>query len=227
MFDAEKLLGKIVGDVIGSKGKKGSLTDTLTSGAGLMTMVGLGVGAMEILKGQKNGPGGGNQPPVPPPAGVSAPPAPPPAPGTGTPPAPPKTGAPTPPVPPPAPGAKNDAAPTADELARRMIQVMIAAAHADGAMDEQEKQAVLDKLESQGLEPEEKDFLVAEMDSPPAMDRLVAGITDPGTCRTMYMLAVATITIDTPEERAWLDELAARLGISDDLKGFIEEQYGR
>ena len=77
------------------------------------------------------------------------------------------------------------------------------------------------------LAEEEKQFLLAEMDTPLPMNELVNGITDPGTCRAMYMLAAATVSIDTPEERAWLDTLADRLHISGELKAFIEEQYGQ
>ena len=114
-----------------------------------------------------------------------------------------------------------------DDLARRMIQVMIAAAHADGGMDAQERQKIMEKLEDNGLDNEEKEFLTESLDHPLSMDRLVQGITDPAVGRSMYMLAVATVTIDTPEERLWLDTLAARLNISHELKIFIEEQYGR
>ena len=43
------------------------------------------------------------------------------------------------------------------ELAVRMIQVMVAAAHADGAMDAEEERAVLDKLRGAESEPGGKD----------------------------------------------------------------------
>ncbi len=228
MFNAEKLLGKIVGDVLGnSTAKGGGLTNSLTSGAGLMTLIGLGVGAVEILKDQQKQQATGATPPTPPHPGTgqsTAPPVPPPVPGAPSPPPPPTA---APPVPPPGPGTAGEVKISNDDLARRMIQVMIAAAHADGTMDMEEKQAILTKLASQGLAEEEKTFLVAEMDNPLPMDELVHGITDPGTCRAMYMLAVATVTIDTPEERAWLDALADRLQISSELKSFIEEQYGQ
>ena len=160
-----------------------------------------------------------------------APPSPPPMPGT----------APTPPPPaavnwsaPPAPAPPTlTAAPTAapsgaalsgSALAVRLIQVMAAAAHADGAMDADEERAVLDKLRGAELSQEEKMFLLGELHQPKSIDTLVQGITDPGVARTMYMLAVATIAIDTEAERVWLDTLASRLGISAEMKAFLEEQ---
>ena len=247
MFDAEKLLGKIVGEVMGSGGKSSKLSSSLGSGSGLMTMIGLGVGAYEILKqkGQQGAPGpmgqappppgggayGAGSPPPPPPGAGMAPPFPPPMPGTApTPPPPaavnwsvPPTPAPSPPATAPT-AAPSGAALSGSALAVRLIQVMAAAAHADGAMDADEERAVLDKLRGAELSQEEKMFLLGELHQPKSIDALVQGITDPGVARTMYMLALATIDIDTEAERAWLDTLASRLGISAEMKAFLEEQ---
>ncbi len=74
---------------------------------------------------------------------------------------------------------------------------MAAAAHADGVMDAEEERAVLDKLRGADLSQEEKMFLLNELHQPKSIDELVAGITDPAVAKTMYMLAVAAIKIDT------------------------------
>ena len=137
--------------------------------------------------------------------------------------APPPTPAPAAPAPAAAP-SPGSAALSGNALAVRLIQVMAAAAHADGVMDADEERAVLDKLRGAELTQEEKMFLLGELHQPKSIDVLVAGITDPGLARTMYMLALATIDIDTEAERAWLDTLASRLGISAEMKAFLEEQ---
>ena len=111
------------------------------------------------------------------------------------------------------------------ELAVRMIQVMVAAAHADGVMDEQEERAVLDKLRGVDLSQEEKMFLLGELHQPKSIEQLVDGVVESGVARTMYMLAVAAAKIDTEAERAWFDQLAGRLGLSKEIQAFIEEQY--
>jgi uncharacterized membrane protein YebE (DUF533 family) len=233
MFDAEKLLGKIVGEVMGKKGHSGksgkkSMLDSLTSGAGLMTVIGLGVGAYEILKqqqGQSRQTGGfGQAPPPPPPGGASF--------GVNAPPPPPggnQTAAPpSPPPPSMAPGTQPSVSPAGAlagrELAIRMIQVMVAAAHSDGVMDQNEERAVLDKLRGANLSQEERMFLLEELHRPKNIEELTAGINDPAAAKTMYMLAVAAIEIDTETERAWLDQLAGRLGLSKEMRAFIEEQ---
>lgn len=107
----------------------------------------------------------------------------------------------------------------------RMIQVMAAAAHADGVMDAAEERAVLDKLRGADLSQEEKMFLLHELHQPKSIETLTAGISDPAIAQTMYMLAVAAISVDTEAERAWLDELAGKLGLSKEMQSFIEAPH--
>lgn len=236
MFNAEQLLGKIVGEVIGGSsgswgGGKKSMLSGLGSGSGLMTVIGLGVGAYEILKQQqeqKSQTSGMGQAPPPPPPGSGSFGAPPPSPPPGgrsnaSPPPPPM---PTAPAPPPA----SAVAPAAGslgghDLAVRMIQVMAAAAHADGVMDAEEERAVLDRLRGADLSQEEKMFLLNELHQPKSIEALVAGVNDPAMAQTMYMLAVAAISVDTEAERVWLDELASRLGLSKEIQSFIETPH--
>ncbi len=234
MFNAEQLLGKIVGEVVGKSsgswgGGKKSMLSGLGSGSGLMTVIGLGVGAYEILKqqqGQKNQTSGMGQAP-PPPGGGSF--------GAAPPPLPPGAAAHASPPPPPMPSvpvatpAPASAPPVSglggQELAVRMIQLMAAAAHADGVMDAAEERAVLDKLRGADLSQEEKMFLLHELHQPKSIETLTAGVSDPAIAQTMYMLAVAAISVDTEAERAWLDELAGKLGLSKEMQSFIEAPH--
>ncbi len=224
MFNAEQLLGKVLSEVMGagsSKKKKGgnSLLSSLTSGAGLMTAIGLGIGAYEVLKEKKQ-----SQPPAP---GYAPPPLPPtpsntPAWGGRTMPPPPPLSA--FPANPPPPAAATIPQENSEDLAIRLIRVMIAAAHADGTLDEEEEKAILDRLRNADLSQEERMFILDELHRPKTIAELTAGIADPSIAKTMYMLAVNAIAIDSPGERAWLDSLAASLSLSKAVQGFIEEQ---
>jgi uncharacterized membrane protein YebE (DUF533 family) len=235
MFNAEKLLGKVVSEIMGSShGKKrkkskqkNTLVNNLKSGTGLMTAIGLGIGAYEILRSKSETGVGGQQyasqgmPTPPPPPGQQATP----------PPIPPRPDLARPAAPPPPekqPSATErpslQSGLSSDDLAIRMIQVMIAAAHADGTMDEQEEKSVLDRLKAESLTQEEKMFMLTEMHNPKSIDHLTEGITDPSTTKAMYMLAVSAIEIDSEAERQWLDQLAAGLGISKAIQSFIEDQ---
>ena len=242
MFNPEKLLGKIVGEVVSTNGswskkgkkKKGSssLLGGLASGGGLMTLIGLGVGAYEILKQQgQQARAGGMPPPAPP--GASPMGGPPPPPAAAAPPPPPTPGG-VPLSPPAAPVVGMPAAPVASgppgldsaELAVRMLQAMVAAAHADGVMDEAEERAVLDRLRGADLDQEEKFFLLDQLHRPKTIEELAAGITDFAVARTMYLLAATAVAIDTEAERAWFDRLARQLGLSQEVQAFLEEQAG-
>lgn len=236
MFNAEKLLGKVLKEVIGTghhrKKQKSSLLGSLSSGAGLMTVIGLGVGAMEIFKDkQRQAPAG-----YPPPAYPPPPPQPPPQPSGWTAPAPNWSAAPAQQTPPPPPPQMPSAGPPpnppaamasqadSENLAIRLIQVMIAAAHADGTLDATEEQAILERAGKAGLSQEERMFLLDELHTPKSIAELTAGLTDPSVARTMYILAASTVAIDTEAERLWLDQLAAALGLSKAVQGFLEEQ---
>ena len=194
-----------------------------------MTVIGLGVGAMEIFKDrQQQAPAGeylaqpSRQPPPPPqPSGTSASlpnwarsaqPPPPPLPQMAVPVAAPQ-GTPAEPA-----GAKTR------ELAIRLIQVMIAAAHADGTLDAAEEQAILERAGKAGLSREERLFFLDELHKPKSIPELTAGVTDPSVASTMYLLAAGTLVIDSEAERNWLDQLAAALGLSKAVQNFLEEQ---
>lgn len=232
MFNAEQMLGKMLSGVLGSgmsAGKHGigsSLTSQLASGAGLMTVIGLGVGAYEILKGQNTATTAA--PPIPPvqaPAGISIPPVPP-IPGQI-----PAVPAPawTPPATPARPDSsfETDARPQVEldgpALAFRMIQAMIAAAHADGCLDAEEEAKILEKLRKQGMSREEKQVLLRELHAPRPIEQLVAGINDPAAAQMMYSIASLAIEIDTEAERQWLDQLARALRISPTMQRFLED----
>ena len=216
MFNAEKLLGKIISETLGGGASRkggGGLMDSLSSGTGLMTAIGLGVGAYEILKEQK---------------GKAVPP--PPVPGRVPPPLPPATGErkTQPPLPPPTPavgvGEGNMVNRESEDIALRMIRVMIAAAHADGVLDANEEKAILERLRGAEFTDEEKMFLLDELHKPKSVAELTADIDDPSTARAMYMVGVAAIEVDTEVEQAWLDDLGGRLGVSPEIRKFIEEQ---
>jgi uncharacterized membrane protein YebE (DUF533 family) len=227
MFDAERLLGKLINETIGRStttgniaSESGGIMDALTSSGGLMTAIGLGVGAFEILKQQKEKAAATQSAPPPPPGTPGTAPTPPPPPGDQAA-APPPLGTASAP---PALGGSPVVKQPAQNLALRMIRVMIAAAHADGILDVAEEKAILDKMRGADLSGEEKMFILDELHHPKTLAELADGITDPATAKTMYMLAVSAIEIDTEAERTWLNELGSSLSLSPQIMQFIEDQ---
>lgn len=236
MFNPEKLLHKVIAEMADShphttggkkykkkkkkkrkaKGFSDTLVSNLSSGKGLMTAIALGVGAYTIVKGNKSSTttatSSGFIPPTPAPASA---PVPPPIPGQSPPP----SAAPSP----AAPLSPSDNS-RQDTLATRLIQVMIAAAWADGEIDPAEETRILNRLQEQQLDSEEKQFLLNELHAPKSITQLTQAVNDPRIAQTMYSLAVATLVIDTEAERNWLDQLAKELSISKKMQNFIEEE---
>lgn len=127
-------------------------------------------------------------------------------------------------LPPPAPAPGASAANGAeDQLARSIIVAMIAAAKADGTIDDTEKQKIVGKLSEGGLTGEEQAFLAAEFAAPLDFNKVVALASTPEQGIQIYAASLLAINPDHPAERAYLDMLAARLGLDPTLKTTIEQ----
>lgn len=135
-----------------------------------------------------------------------------------------------PPPPPPAalPVDATRPAPMLDmrrQQAVLLIRAMIAAAAADGAIDDAERAAILDRARSIGDDTESLDFLRAELGAPLDAEQLVAQ-TPRSLSNEVYAAAALAITIDTEAERAWLDRLALRLGIAPETRATLHREIG-
>lgn len=118
----------------------------------------------------------------------------------------------------------EEPAKNAQDLAVTLIQTMVAAAHADGRLDSEEEGRILEKLQEQGLDKEEKQYILMQLHTPKPISELTRGVDNPMVAQTMYSLAASTIVVDTEQERQWLDDLAKELGISTAMQQFIEEE---
>ncbi|MFC5386144.1 tellurite resistance TerB family protein [Aquamicrobium segne] len=108
------------------------------------------------------------------------------------------------------------------EFALTLVRAMIAAAHADGAIDEEEKRRISEKLSLSGLDAEAEDFLKAELAAPLGLEELVkAAKTEPQKIE-LYTASRLAVDADTRAERGYLDLLAGRLGLADQLIDHIE-----
>ena len=208
-----------------------NLTGNLTSGKGLLTAIGLGVGAYEIYRTSKQtqqrqaAVGGATQynPQATPVQAASAPPPPPPPTGvqqeqamsslSSVPTSSPQTASVE-----PLRTVLNE-----QDVARRLIQVMVGAAHADGMLDSEEEKAILDRLRAADLAQEEKMFLLEELHHPRTIAELTQRVEDIRLGQAMYAVAASAVIINTESERQWFDELGRSLGLSPEICQFIEE----
>ncbi|MBC8129537.1 MAG: tellurite resistance TerB family protein [Rhizobiaceae bacterium] len=104
-----------------------------------------------------------------------------------------------------------------DARARLMLSAMIAAAKADGYIDAGEQQAIFGRIAELDLDAEEKGFVIDEMQKPQSVDQLVAAARTPEAAIEVYTASVLAIDPDHPAEKAYLDMLAARLNLPEEL----------
>lgn len=111
-----------------------------------------------------------------------------------------------------------------DDNARalRLVRAMIAAASADGTVDDTERAAILGNLKAAGLDDEAASFIDGEFANPADLSTLKDGVETPTQAAEVYTAARLAIDPDTQEEQEFLSALASELGLEADLVAHIE-----
>ena len=115
----------------------------------------------------------------------------------------------------------EDAANSAD-FAIILVRAMIAAARADGHIDDAEREAILGKVKLAGLGADAQAFLESELASPVDLDAIIAAAQTESQKVELYTASRLAIVADSRAERGYLDQLAGRLGLADALIDHIE-----
>lgn len=224
MFDAQRLLGSLLGSGRSSK-KTSRLSRSLGLPGGkagtLALLGGVAAAAFEHFSKQSRQAATpapqtpGTQSPLPPPAsGSEVSPPPPPSGATAAPP-PPGT-----PMTIPTPAQPADA----NHLALTLVRAMIAAAKADGEIDPEERRRILERLS--GISAEERGFVEAEMDKPLNLQELLAEIKGETMAAEVYTVSLLAIDLDTTAEVKYLKTLARNLGLSEATVNQIHDRVG-
>ena len=108
------------------------------------------------------------------------------------------------------------------EFALVLVRAMIAAARADGMVDETEKARIIEKLSLSGINSDTQAFLANELNSPVDVDGLVAAAVTDAQKVELYTASRLAIDPQTRAERGYLDLLAGRLKLPDNLIDHIE-----
>lgn len=101
-------------------------------------------------------------------------------------------------------------APTS-ELSLAVIRVMIGAAKADGKVDSDESARIWGHLESQGLDANEKTFLMQEMATTQDVNAIAQAATSPEEAAEIYLAALLVCGPQCEAEKAYLAQLATAL----------------
>lgn len=132
-------------------------------------------------------------------------------------------------------GAAAEAAPVEESDVRALtgpqseklaLRAMIAAAKADGQIDQAEMQKIIGKISADDVTSEEKQFVLEEMAKPLDIAALAAEARDPAQAAQVYAASILAIDADTEQERAYLRELAAALGLDDAAVAQLHKMTG-
>ena len=131
-----------------------------------------------------------------------------------------------PPVEPPPSGsaflpAPDDQAQT-QTLSLLLARAMIAAAKADGQIDVQESQTILNRINELDLPAEDKSFLFEEYGTPLDIQGLAAAVDSPEHAAEVYTASLLMVDPPSPPERIYLDSLAQALRLDRGLTAQIQ-----
>ena len=107
--------------------------------------------------------------------------------------------------------------------ALRVVQAMIAAAKADGVVDATERDRVFAKVGEAGLSQQDQDEVMRLLTQPMDMEAVVRGVDSRELAMEIYAASLIAVSPASRAERAYLDLLAARLGLEGDLTMQIEQ----
>jgi uncharacterized membrane protein YebE (DUF533 family) len=112
-----------------------------------------------------------------------------------------------------------------EEHSHAVLRALIAAAKADGRIDEAEKHLISSEIGKHTDDPQLQQWLDAEVAKPldPA-EVAQSAQGDPAVAAEMYLASVMLVDDQQDAERRYLDELAAALQIDPDLQVHLEQQ---
>jgi uncharacterized membrane protein YebE (DUF533 family) len=176
----------------------GGLSSAGQSAVG-MGLLGVAVAAFDHFVKQQQTPGSATTPAPPPPKGLAPPDR---MPGASA--------APPPPPPPP----RRAALSSSQSDAVLLIRAMIAAANADGVIDEAERKQILSRLDGSGLGSDERIFVLTELLAPKSLDAIVLETPDAERARMVFAASLCAIDVDTDAERDYIRRLGQALHLS-------------
>jgi uncharacterized membrane protein YebE (DUF533 family) len=118
------------------------------------------------------------------------------------------------------------AAVTSPESERLALRAMIAAAKADGEVDQAEMDRILGKLADDEVTPEERRFVLEEIRRPLDPADIAREVTSPAQAAEVYAASLLAIDIDSEAERTYLRRLAEALKLDDAAVAYLHETTG-
>ncbi|PID45326.1 MAG: hypothetical protein CSB47_09070 [Proteobacteria bacterium] len=111
----------------------------------------------------------------------------------------------------------------ANERSMTLLKAMIAAAKADGHVDEMEMAEIQKQIDALGLTGDIAGFVQREIASPTSLEALAALSDSPETAAEIYLVSSVVVNKENEVERAYLEALTTALGLPDSLLAELEK----
>jgi uncharacterized membrane protein YebE (DUF533 family) len=108
------------------------------------------------------------------------------------------------------------------QLNRALLRAMVAAAKADGEIDELEQRRILQHLERDNVDDDDRAFVQQLLHEPADIEAVVREARCPETAAELYAASLIAIDPTRPAERGYLTMLAARLGLDQALVDHLQ-----
>ena len=114
--------------------------------------------------------------------------------------------------------------PEVEDHSHAILRALIAAAKADGQIDDAEQQMIHSEIRRHTDDPQLQQWLDDEVARPLDVTEVAQAATDPAIASEMYLASVMLVDDQHAAERKYLDELAAALKIDPQLQVQLEQQ---
>lgn len=112
----------------------------------------------------------------------------------------------------------------AQKRSSTLLKAMISAAKADGHIDDAERKAIQTQLEQLNLSEESMYLIHAELEKGIDVAALASEVDTPSAAAEVYLASRMVLDVNDMSERAYLDQLASALNLSDELVDKLENE---
>jgi uncharacterized membrane protein YebE (DUF533 family) len=112
---------------------------------------------------------------------------------------------------------------TSDQRGKVLLIAMIAAAKADGTVDDKEKEMISQQLAKLNL-GDSASMFAEELNKPLDIKAVAAGADSPAAAAEIYLISRAILDVSNPQEQSYLEQLAKEMGLAPDLVAELESQ---
>lgn len=111
-----------------------------------------------------------------------------------------------------------------ESRSRNLLKAVIAAAKADGHIDDDELSKIREKIATLGLDSDSAEFIKAELAKPLSASDVASGSDSPTTAAEIYLISYILMDEQNAQEKAYLHELAQQLGLKPTLVAELERK---